>query len=291
MKTHPQTKEVAVQASHSIPQAFSPLGDVPPVCINSLTYSSVTFSTFSIPAPENVQRVTYPEGMGTHKPIYWENAVLNYASLDLRLKDVDVRILTLMVRAIRQKDRRMIVGNRKLAGLVYKKERTVSNSLNRIRKAGYLKCIRIGNGRNNASEDIVGEMFSAKKAFWCREQVTQRLKSQRVQINDTKGCKKLLPHPINHPIKEIHPEKPMAFNGGGWLEEIMRKPVAMVSSHLNPTFEEFRREAERIGIPRSKVLMEHSRLTRSGWVTADGNPIGNWKAYLNAFARRERRSL
>lgn len=281
------TKDLSWISGHSLTPILPRVNQ-----LQSYTYSSsvVTGSTSLIPQPEYIQQVLQTE-FSSCKPIYWEIAVLNYASLDARLKDVDVRILNLMVRGIRQKDKRMIVGNRRLAGHVGKKERTVSNSLNRIRKAGYLKCIRVGNGRNNASEDIVGEMFTPKKAFWCREQVTQKLRRQRVQINDTKGRKKLLPHPINHPINNTHIGTSFGTDGRELLNECISKAVGAVTSHSRPSFDEVFRFSESIGIPRDKAQLEYSRLYRSDWLTKDKTPIGDWKKYFNGYAKRLRRLL
>ena len=125
--------------------------------------------------------------------------------------------------------------------------------------------------------------------------------TERVQKSAHKGCKKLLSQPIDQPIDTKRKELDSALNEETWKAECTQKLpslpihglvnwlVGNCSGHTNPTFDQFKLEATRLGLSFMQAESIYDHLEAKGWIMRDGSIIKNWKAYLNGAAKNEKR--
>jgi len=200
--------------------------DTPAVCAGAVTSSTQTFQP-----PANI--LNYSSGTnGRHEPektrtaAYCRMLVERWAAFDPALKEYDVRLFLVMLTLL-QPDGLIIAGEPKLCRLTMKKSlRTPRQALERLCKAGYLTCVRKGNGKGNASHYVRGEMFNPERSKELQTRIrelTQRgtkntpFDGERVQFFGSKGGQKIHPQPIDQPIHTHTEELPSAFNKENWM--------------------------------------------------------------------------
>lgn len=160
---------------------------------------------------------------------YYDLVVQSYGAIDPRLKDADFRLLRIML-TLRQRDKRMIAGNAKLARLLGKSEDTIPAYLSRLCDAGYISRIKCGNGKGNASEYKAGPMFNLDQANWCEAQIkaaTQRGskihpfakggENVRAIEHACKGGLNDPPQPNTQPINTHTHKCSLSFDKAGWM--------------------------------------------------------------------------
>jgi hypothetical protein len=220
MTTHSQTEKVAVQASHSFPQAFSPLGDVPSVCINSLTYSSVTFSTFCIPAADNVQQVAFPYEKHKDYRLGWLAWLI--ARKGRELAPMGVRVLGWMVlEAWQKEDRKMIVSHEELAFQMETETKVIRSTLDRLVAMKCLKVLVKGSCLKNqhkiCSQYALGEVF---------EGIPPKMRGKNKYLHYAKGGRgERTPPLVQETMGGVHTHK-----GGEYTPP---SPTSTLNTHTN----------------------------------------------------------
>lgn len=79
-------------------------------------------------------------------------------------------------------------------------------------------------------------------------------------------------------------------SGSYQLDRLLNMVTGSCTDHKKPSFHQFKREAERLLIPGHKIQGIFKSLESRRWITKDGEPVKNWKSYLNCVARSQRYS-
>lgn len=70
------------------------------------------------------------------------------------------------------------------------------------------------------------------------------------------------------------------------ISSILNWATGGCTQFAKPSFDQFRLEAERLGIPNFRPIFDS--LQRRKWMTKGGSPVKNWKAYLNRVSLSQR---